>query len=40
MAITMPGQPASKVRSGMEPNNLAEEVKTLPKDKDIYVYCT
>jgi membrane protein DedA with SNARE-associated domain len=24
----------------MEPNNLAEEVKTLPKDKDIYVYCT
>jgi rhodanese-related sulfurtransferase len=24
----------------MEPNNIAEEVKTLPKDKDIYVYCT
>jgi membrane protein DedA with SNARE-associated domain len=24
----------------MEPNNLTEEVKTLPKDKDIYVYCT
>ena len=24
----------------LEPNNIAEEVKTLPKDKDIYVYCT
>jgi membrane protein DedA with SNARE-associated domain len=24
----------------MEPNNLSEELKTLPKDKDIYVYCT
>jgi membrane protein DedA with SNARE-associated domain len=24
----------------IEPNNLAEEVKTLPKDRDIYVYCT
>jgi len=24
----------------MEPNNITEEVKTLPKDKDIYVYCT
>ena len=24
----------------MEPNNLTEEIKTLPKDKDIYVYCT
>lgn len=24
----------------IEPNNLAEELKTLPKDKDIYVYCT
>jgi membrane protein DedA with SNARE-associated domain len=23
-----------------EPNNLAEEIKHLPKDKDIYVYCT
>ena len=23
-----------------EPNNLAEELKTLPKEKDIYVYCT
>jgi membrane protein DedA with SNARE-associated domain len=24
----------------IEPNNLAEEVKSLPKDRDIYVYCT
>ena len=24
----------------MEPNNLTEELKNLPKDKDIYVYCT
>jgi hypothetical protein len=24
----------------IEPNNLAEEVKNLPKDRDIYVYCT
>lgn len=24
----------------MEPNNISEEVKTLPRDKDIYVYCT
>ena len=24
----------------LEPNNLNEELKTLPKDKDIYVYCT
>jgi membrane protein DedA with SNARE-associated domain len=24
----------------IEPNNLTEELKTLPKDKDIYVYCT
>ncbi|HEX3352513.1 MAG TPA: VTT domain-containing protein [Terriglobales bacterium] len=24
----------------IEPNNLADEVKTLPRDKDIYVYCT
>jgi len=24
----------------LEPNNIAEEVKILPKDKDIYVYCT
>jgi len=24
----------------IEPNNLSEELKTLPKDKDIYVYCT
>lgn len=24
----------------IEPNNLGEEIKTLPKDKDIYLYCT
>jgi membrane protein DedA with SNARE-associated domain len=24
----------------IEPNNLSEELKSLPKDKDIYVYCT
>jgi hypothetical protein len=24
----------------IEPNNLEQEIKTLPKDKDIYVYCT
>jgi membrane protein DedA with SNARE-associated domain len=24
----------------LEPNNLSEELKTLPKDKNIYLYCT
>jgi len=24
----------------IEPNNLEEEIKTLPKEKDIYLYCT
>jgi len=24
----------------IEPNNLATEIENLPKDKDIYVYCT
>ena len=24
----------------IEPNNLEEEIKNLPKDKDIYFYCT
>ena len=24
----------------LEPNNISEELKTLPKDRDIYVYCT
>jgi membrane protein DedA with SNARE-associated domain len=24
----------------LEPNNLSDELKTIPKDKDIYVYCT
>jgi rhodanese-related sulfurtransferase len=24
----------------IEPNNLEEEIKNLPKNKDIYLYCT
>ena len=24
----------------LEPNNIKEELKNIPKDKDIYVYCT
>jgi len=24
----------------LEPNNLAEELKNFPKNKDIYLYCT
>jgi rhodanese-related sulfurtransferase len=24
----------------IEPNNLADELKTLPRDRDIYLYCT
>ena len=24
----------------LEPNRLSEELKTLPRDKDIYLYCT
>jgi membrane protein DedA with SNARE-associated domain len=33
---------AQRIRGSIriEPNNLAEELKNLPKDKDIYVYCT
>jgi membrane protein DedA with SNARE-associated domain len=33
---------SSRIRGStrLEPNNLAEELKNLPKDKDIYVYCT
>lgn len=33
---------ASRIKGSirLEPNNLAEELKNLPKDKDIYVYCT
>ncbi len=33
---------AARIRGSIrvEPNHLAEEMKTLPKDKDIYVYCT
>lgn len=33
---------ASRIKGStrLEPNNLSEELTTLPKDKDIYVYCT
>jgi membrane protein DedA with SNARE-associated domain len=33
---------ADRIRGSIriEPNNLSEELKTLPRDKDIYVYCT
>jgi membrane protein DedA with SNARE-associated domain len=33
---------AARIRGSirLEPNNLSEEIKTLPRDKDIYVYCT
>ena len=33
---------ADRIRGSIriEPNNLPEELKALPKDKDIYVYCT
>ena len=33
---------ADRIRGSirLEPNNLSEEVKTLPRDKDIYLYCT
>ncbi len=33
---------ATRIRGSIriEPNNLSEAVKTLPKDKDIYLYCT
>ena len=33
---------AARIRGSIriEPNNLSEELKTLPKDKDIYLYCT
>jgi rhodanese-related sulfurtransferase len=24
----------------IEPNNLIEEIKTLPKEREIYLYCT
>ena len=35
-------QGAARIRGSIriEPNNLSEELKTLPKDKDIYLYCT
>ena len=33
---------ADRIRGSirLEPNNLSEEVKKLPRDKDIYLYCT
>ena len=33
---------AERIRGSIriEPNNLSEELKTIPKDKDIYLYCT
>ncbi|HEX8817457.1 MAG TPA: VTT domain-containing protein [Terriglobales bacterium] len=33
---------AQRIRGSIrfEPNNFAEEIKMLPKDKDIYLYCT
>jgi membrane protein DedA with SNARE-associated domain len=33
---------ATRIKGSMrlEPNNLEEELKTLPKDRDIYLYCT
>jgi membrane protein DedA with SNARE-associated domain len=33
---------ADRIRGSirLEPNNLSEEVKSLPRDKDIYLYCT
>ncbi len=33
---------AARIRGSirLEPNNLSEEIKILPKDKDIYLYCT
>lgn len=33
---------ASRIKGSVriEPNNLYEELRTLPKDKDIYLYCT
>ncbi len=35
-----PGTARIKGSIRLEPNNLKEELQSLPKDKDIYVYCT
>ena len=35
-----PGAERIKGSVRLEPNNLVEELKDLPKDKDIYLYCT
>jgi rhodanese-related sulfurtransferase len=33
---------AARIRGAirLEPNNLSQEIKILPRDKDIYLYCT
>jgi rhodanese-related sulfurtransferase len=33
---------AARIRGSIriEPNNLEHEIQSLPKDKDIYLYCT
>jgi hypothetical protein len=33
---------AARIKNSIriEPNNLEEEIKNLPRDKDIYLYCT
>ena len=33
---------AARIKNSIriEPNNLEEEIKNLPQDKDIYLYCT
>jgi rhodanese-related sulfurtransferase len=35
-----PGTARIKGSIRLEPNNFSEEIKRLPKDKDLYVYCT
>jgi rhodanese-related sulfurtransferase len=35
-----PGSDRIRGSIRLEPNNLSEEVKKLPRDKDIYLYCT
>jgi membrane protein DedA with SNARE-associated domain len=35
-----PGSARIKGSIRIEPNNLEEEIKNLPRDKDIYLYCT
>jgi hypothetical protein len=35
-----PGTARIKGSIRLEPNNLKEELLSIPKDKDIFVYCT